>query len=90
MSLRRFRRQYEQLLGPMDPRDVIYTKTMLRTPPTDQSSKRPPYRKKGTCTFNGFNGRHPGTLGAHMSSPPYEGVWLKDIWNRGAHYMCCP
>ncbi|GFX13141.1 uncharacterized protein TNCV_2989051 [Trichonephila clavipes] len=21
---------------------------------------------------------------------PYEGVWLKDIWDRGAHYVCCP
>ncbi|GFW21034.1 transposable element Tcb1 transposase [Trichonephila clavipes] len=21
---------------------------------------------------------------------PYEGVWLKDIWDHGTHYMCCP
>ncbi|GFV47770.1 transposable element Tcb2 transposase [Trichonephila clavipes] len=21
---------------------------------------------------------------------PYEGAWLKDIWDRGAHYVCCP
>ncbi|GFY17768.1 uncharacterized protein TNCV_1075031 [Trichonephila clavipes] len=28
----------------MDPRDVIYTKTRLRTPSMDQLSKRPPHR----------------------------------------------
>ncbi|GFW46857.1 uncharacterized protein TNCV_2982131 [Trichonephila clavipes] len=32
----------------MDPRGVIYTKTRLRTPSTDQSSRGPPHRKK--CT----------------------------------------
>ncbi|GFY29635.1 transposable element Tcb2 transposase [Trichonephila clavipes] len=21
---------------------------------------------------------------------PYEAAWLKDIWDRGAHYVCCP
>ncbi|GFW16389.1 transposable element Tcb2 transposase [Trichonephila clavipes] len=21
---------------------------------------------------------------------PYEGAWLKDIWDRGAHHVCCP
>ncbi|GFU87671.1 hypothetical protein TNCV_2935931 [Trichonephila clavipes] len=21
---------------------------------------------------------------------PYEGAWLKDIWDPGSHYMCCP
>ncbi|GFX96717.1 uncharacterized protein TNCV_245041 [Trichonephila clavipes] len=21
---------------------------------------------------------------------PYEGARLKDIWDRGAHYVCCP
>ncbi|GFY01750.1 uncharacterized protein TNCV_1467421 [Trichonephila clavipes] len=21
---------------------------------------------------------------------PYEGAWLKDIWDRGTHYVCCP
>ncbi|GFU07254.1 transposable element Tcb2 transposase [Trichonephila clavipes] len=30
-------------MGPVDPRDVIYTKTKLRTPSTDQSSRRPPH-----------------------------------------------
>ncbi|GFX43209.1 transposable element Tcb1 transposase [Trichonephila clavipes] len=32
----------EEVLGPVDPRDVIYRKTRLRTPSTDQSS-RPPH-----------------------------------------------
>ncbi|GFT01797.1 hypothetical protein TNCV_4205961 [Trichonephila clavipes] len=51
----------EEVLRSADPRDVIYTKTRLRTSSTDQSSRRPPH-----CT------------------------WLKDIWDCGAHYMCCP
>ncbi|GFW52739.1 uncharacterized protein TNCV_2393191 [Trichonephila clavipes] len=34
----------EEVLGPVDSRDVIYTKTRLRTPSTDQSSRRPPHR----------------------------------------------
>ncbi|PRD19384.1 UNVERIFIED_CONTAM: hypothetical protein NCL1_57479 [Trichonephila clavipes] len=21
---------------------------------------------------------------------PCEGAWLKDIWDHGAHYVCCP
>ncbi|GFV56887.1 uncharacterized protein TNCV_1869281 [Trichonephila clavipes] len=29
--------------GPVDPKDVIYTKTRLRTPSTDQSLRRPPH-----------------------------------------------
>ncbi|GFX99086.1 transposable element Tcb2 transposase [Trichonephila clavipes] len=31
------------MLGPEDPRDVIYTKDWLRTPSTDQSSRRSPH-----------------------------------------------
>ncbi|GFT07678.1 uncharacterized protein TNCV_4046001 [Trichonephila clavipes] len=31
---------------------------------------------------------------AQVTSPlcllePYEGVWRTDIWDRGAHYVCC-
>ncbi|GFV67568.1 uncharacterized protein TNCV_4622481 [Trichonephila clavipes] len=44
----------------MDPRDVVYTKIRLRTPSTDQSSRRPPQRKKCTRTANCFIGRHTG------------------------------
>ncbi|GFX43245.1 transposable element Tcb1 transposase [Trichonephila clavipes] len=36
----------------MDPRDVIYVKTRLRTPSADQSSRRPPHRIKCTRTAN--------------------------------------
>ncbi|GFV71873.1 uncharacterized protein TNCV_2458081 [Trichonephila clavipes] len=42
-------------------REIIYTKTRLRMPSTEQSSRRPPHRKKCTRTANCFNGRHPGT-----------------------------
>ncbi|GFW54149.1 acetylcholine receptor subunit delta [Trichonephila clavipes] len=36
----------------MDPRDVIYTMTRLRTSSTDHSSRRPPHRKKYMRTAN--------------------------------------
>ncbi|GFY21160.1 uncharacterized protein TNCV_3992041 [Trichonephila clavipes] len=52
--------QSMEVLGPVDPRDVIYTKTRLRTLSTNQSSRRPPHRKKCTHTANCFIGHHPG------------------------------
>ncbi|GFW88924.1 transposable element Tcb2 transposase [Trichonephila clavipes] len=42
-------------------------KTRFRTPSTDQSSRRPPHRKKCPRTANCFNGRHPGT-GSNFTS----------------------
>ncbi|GFU74503.1 uncharacterized protein TNCV_4145281 [Trichonephila clavipes] len=42
-------------------KDVIYTKTRLRTPSRDQSSRRPPHRKKYTRTANCFIGDNTGT-----------------------------
>ncbi|GFV75518.1 uncharacterized protein TNCV_1483621 [Trichonephila clavipes] len=51
----------EEVLGPVDPRDVIYTKTRLRMPSTNQSLRRPPHRRRCTRTDNCFIGRHPGT-----------------------------
>ncbi|GFU16003.1 uncharacterized protein TNCV_1299711 [Trichonephila clavipes] len=58
-----------EVLGPVNPRDVIYTKTRLRTPSTDQSSRRPPLRKKCTRTANCFIGRHPGTGSTFTRAP---------------------
>ncbi|GFU50874.1 uncharacterized protein TNCV_4460831 [Trichonephila clavipes] len=51
----------EDVLGPVDPRDVIYTKTRLRTLSTNQSSRRTPHRKKCTRTAGCFISRHPDT-----------------------------
>ncbi|GFW29125.1 transposable element Tcb2 transposase [Trichonephila clavipes] len=50
-------------------RDVIYTKSWLRTPLTDQSSRRPPHRKKCMHTANCFIGRHPGTGSIFTRAP---------------------
>ncbi|GFW00620.1 transposable element Tcb1 transposase [Trichonephila clavipes] len=58
-----------KVLRSVDPRDVIYTKTRLRAPSTDQSSRRPPHRKKCTCTANCFIGRHPGTCSTFTGAP---------------------
>ncbi|GFX85719.1 uncharacterized protein TNCV_2471211 [Trichonephila clavipes] len=30
------------------------------------------------------------SLGPLCLLEPYEGAWLKDIWDHGAHYMSCP
>ncbi|GFU66948.1 uncharacterized protein TNCV_4296001 [Trichonephila clavipes] len=57
------------MLGQVDPRDVIYTKTRLGMPSTDQSSGRPPHRKKCTHTANCFFCRHPGTGSTFTRSP---------------------
>ncbi|GFV98651.1 transposable element Tcb2 transposase [Trichonephila clavipes] len=67
----------------------------LRTPSTDQSSRRPPHRKKCPRTANCFISRHPGTgstftRGLCVFSNHTKVAWLKDIWDRGAHYVCCP
>ncbi|GFV14261.1 uncharacterized protein TNCV_1163841 [Trichonephila clavipes] len=69
----------EEVLGPVDPRDVIYTKIRLRTPSSDQSSRRLPHSKKCTRTANCFIGRHrrasstftggPGVFSNHTKDP---------------------
>ncbi|GFW28973.1 histone-lysine N-methyltransferase SETMAR [Trichonephila clavipes] len=67
-----FRLSCEEVLGPVDPRDIIYTTTRLRTPSTDQSSRKPPHRKKCPSTANCFIGHIQAqialSLGAHVSS----------------------
>ncbi|GFT81172.1 uncharacterized protein TNCV_3882761 [Trichonephila clavipes] len=57
------------MLEPMYPGDFIYTKTRLRMPSTDQSSRGPPHRKKCTRTVNCFIDRQPGTGSAFIRSP---------------------
>ncbi|GFY22354.1 transposable element Tcb2 transposase [Trichonephila clavipes] len=47
------------MLGPVAQRNVIYTKTSLRMPLTDQSLRRPTHPKKCTRTANCFIGRPP-------------------------------
>ncbi|GFW92916.1 hypothetical protein TNCV_3495491 [Trichonephila clavipes] len=79
--------QKEEVLGPVDLRDVIYSKTRLRTPSKDQSSRRPPHRKKCTRTTNCFINRHPNTgrtfTRGLVSSRTPRRRRLKDIWTFG-------
>ncbi|GFX60490.1 uncharacterized protein TNCV_1182091 [Trichonephila clavipes] len=80
-----------------DPGDVIYTKTRLRTPSTDHSSRRPPHHKKCTRTVNCFIGHHPctgfrGPLRVLLTTPTYRrlhlewcrarGNWTAAEWNQ--------
>ncbi|GFV91409.1 hypothetical protein TNCV_899261 [Trichonephila clavipes] len=39
-----------------------------------------------------FIGHHPDTGSAFTRDTRvlHESAWLKDIWDRGAHYVCCP
>ncbi|GFW86423.1 uncharacterized protein TNCV_4332071 [Trichonephila clavipes] len=30
------------------------------------------------------------SLGPLCLLETYKGAWLKDIWDHGAHYVCCP
>ncbi|GFV23152.1 uncharacterized protein TNCV_4240521 [Trichonephila clavipes] len=32
---------------------------------------------------------HSDSVGPLCLLEPYNGAWLKDIWDRGAHYVCC-
>ncbi|GFX85023.1 transposable element Tcb2 transposase [Trichonephila clavipes] len=57
------------MLGQVDPRDVIYTKIKHRMPSTDQSSRRPPHRKKCTLTANCFTDHHPDTVAPSLGAP---------------------
>ncbi|GFU87826.1 transposable element Tcb2 transposase [Trichonephila clavipes] len=60
------------MLGPVDTRDVIYTKTRLRTPSTDQSSRRPPYlrnaRVQPTASSAAIQAQVAPSLGVPVSS----------------------
>ncbi|GFT89363.1 transposable element Tcb2 transposase [Trichonephila clavipes] len=62
----------KEVLGLVDSRDVIYKKTRLKTPSTDQWSRRPPHRKKCTRTANCFfitiQAQVAPSLGAPVSS----------------------
>ncbi|GFV94288.1 uncharacterized protein TNCV_2267421 [Trichonephila clavipes] len=58
-----------EVLGPVDPKDVSYTKTRPSTPSTDQSSRRPSHRKECTRTTNCFIVHHPGTGRTFIRGP---------------------
>ncbi|GFT95521.1 transposable element Tcb1 transposase [Trichonephila clavipes] len=74
----------KKVLGPVDPRDVIYTKTRLRMPSTDQSSRRPPHSE------GHLGSRHPlrvlpltptqGLL--RLEWCPARGNWTAAEWYR--------
>ncbi|GFX86072.1 hypothetical protein TNCV_2403681 [Trichonephila clavipes] len=53
----------------VEPRDVIYMETRLRTPSTDQSTRRLPHLKKCMRTANCFIGRYLGQGSTFTRSP---------------------
>ncbi|GFU34485.1 uncharacterized protein TNCV_1992271 [Trichonephila clavipes] len=91
-SIKPLRLCCEEVLGLGDPRDFIYKKTKLRMPSEDQSSRRPPHRKKCTRTANCFISRHPGTDSTFSRDPCVISNHTSaesQIWDHGAHYVCC-
>ncbi|GFX40711.1 transposable element Tcb2 transposase [Trichonephila clavipes] len=67
---------------------AIYKKTRLRTPSTDHSS-RIPYivrnaRVQPTASSAAIQAQVEPSLGTLCLLEPYEGAWLKDIWDLGA------
>ncbi|GFV80377.1 uncharacterized protein TNCV_2259811 [Trichonephila clavipes] len=78
----------------MDPRDVIYTKTSSGRP--QQTSRREDRHiirnacVQPTASSAAIQAQLAPFLGAPVSFEPHEGTWLKDICDRGAHYVCLP
>ncbi|GFS59340.1 hypothetical protein TNCV_3725011 [Trichonephila clavipes] len=61
------------VLRPLDPRDVIYTKTRPRKPSTDQSLRRPPYRAIFNKTILGLTRQ---VCVHNVTSPPWPDQYL--------------
>ncbi|GFW20864.1 uncharacterized protein TNCV_1050851 [Trichonephila clavipes] len=59
----------QEVLGPVDPRYVIYPKTRLRTPLAYQSSRRSHHCMKCTRTDNCFINRHSVTCSTFIRDP---------------------
>ncbi|GFY18301.1 hypothetical protein TNCV_2047071 [Trichonephila clavipes] len=46
-------------------------------------------RRPGSGRSRQISRREVHHIGPLCLLEPYEGAWLKDIWDRGAHYVCC-
>ncbi|GFS65270.1 HTH_Tnp_Tc3_2 domain-containing protein [Trichonephila clavipes] len=88
MPLRCFRRQYDQL-SQFDRRRII---TMMEVVCSDWRVAR----QFGcsdcvpTASSIAIQAQIAPSLGALCLLEVYASAWLKDIWDRGAHYVCCP
>ncbi|GFW86617.1 uncharacterized protein TNCV_4334011 [Trichonephila clavipes] len=47
-------------------------------------------RVQPTASWVAIQAQVAHSLGSLCLLEPYEGAWLKGIWDRGAHYVCCP
>ncbi|GFU78288.1 transposable element Tcb2 transposase [Trichonephila clavipes] len=82
-----------KVLGPVDPRDVIYTKTRFRTSSTDQSSRRPLHYivrneiVQPTASSTSIQAQAAPSVGAPVSSRTIrrclaKGNWTAAEWNQ--------
>ncbi|GFT85146.1 HTH_Tnp_Tc3_2 domain-containing protein [Trichonephila clavipes] len=46
-------------------------------------------RVQPTASSTTIQGQEEPSLGPRCLLEPYEGAWLKDIWDHGAHYVWC-
>ncbi|GFV67921.1 uncharacterized protein TNCV_664831 [Trichonephila clavipes] len=100
MPLRHFRRQYEQL-SQFERRRIIGIKEagwsarpgsglLRQTSRQNDSHIARNARVQPNASSVAIQAQVAPLLGALCLLEPYEGTWLKDIWNRCAHYVCCP
>ncbi|GFV60668.1 uncharacterized protein TNCV_4180041 [Trichonephila clavipes] len=47
-------------------------------------------RVQPTASFAAIQAQVSPSLGSPVSSRAIQRRWLKDIWDRGAHYLLCP
>ncbi|GFV17627.1 integrase catalytic domain-containing protein [Trichonephila clavipes] len=75
IPMNRLSRWQLEVLRPVNPRDVIYTKVRLRTPSTDQSSKSPLHRKKCRIQPNASSAAIQALVEPSLGTPvPYQTI----------------
>ncbi|GFT87559.1 hypothetical protein TNCV_3771761 [Trichonephila clavipes] len=85
MPLRRFRRQYE-LLSQFERGRII---GMMEAGGWSTGRQLDSSDCVPTASSAAIQAQVALLLASPVSTQPYEGAWLKDIWDRGDHYVCC-
>ena len=69
--------------------------SFTRRPGSGQTSRREDRhiirnaRVEPTASLAAIQTQAAASLRAPVSGEPSQGAWLKDIWYRGTHYVCC-
>ncbi|GFU51661.1 uncharacterized protein TNCV_82891 [Trichonephila clavipes] len=100
MPLRRFRRQYEELSQFERGRIIDMMEAGRSARPGSGRSRQTSRREdrhivrnarvQPTASSAAIQAQVAPSLEPLCIREPHEGAWLKDIWDSGAHYVCCP